>query len=744
MINKTILLLISFILMSSTSLAENGYINVSDSVSPTYTQTNTGSFKTINWSQMAFDATDFSFISTYYIQSANLIGFGKDYDSTTFTYISGSTSEPGSGLVSYTKSIKAISFVFYGNKQIKGTLINITYANTSFFAGIKESDSNIRSQTVAVAVNVGKPVYVKTTDGEVFTGNADITFIAGVSNDVANRYDVTYPNGNYALVSIQKVGVATIATKTSVSNSTAYECLEQSFSVNDYNCAFPYTTGIKINMTVASGANVVKIINTTNSDFNQGGTNTLVGIATDKNTTYASSDVLVYNTTWSNFNTNDVYNVFLYNTNTSSGRVIYTFPGTTKPTTSQFQLSDIDVGNNYLYIVSFSQNRNIGQSGTFSVRKSIVTSDSINTTKSSYAYLETVTIYGNATTLSRVIITPFDGQQTLSRYAVTSAYSISTSLTSGRYFALLQRQATTCPNPDGCWSTIASKYFTVGSNNILSITWIDPEGDNNGAAEMPVFINVQYTNVTSSDYVTITSPSGVFINFSVSQYPYSYGFYINDMSRNLGVWSARITNSSNSSQYSVGIISVGKPGIFGGFGSGTAIMVVSSNTPCKRDSIRIGWQTSGISKFAFLIRTPSMLFYNGTFSSQTGSVNVTFKSADIYTAEIIDIGNLTTLAHQEISVSDCVTSTSGTGTSGTDALLGGGMFAALLFMFVFATIGSEMGGVTGAILGFGGGFVFSAMYGLVPLWGIYLFAILVITAFAALVVSNITGTGKSD
>lgn len=78
----------------------------------------------------------------------------------------------------------------------------------------------------------------------------------------------------------------------------------------------------------------------------------------------------------------------------------------------------------------------------------------------------------------------------------------------------------------------------------------------------------------------------------------------------------------------------------------------------------------------------------------------------------------------------------------TDNFLSGGMFVALILMFIFAAAGQAIGGFSGAAVGFGGGFIFASIFGLIPTWALFLFAILVITLFAIMVSSKIVGGGE--
>jgi len=80
--------------------------------------------------------------------------------------------------------------------------------------------------------------------------------------------------------------------------------------------------------------------------------------------------------------------------------------------------------------------------------------------------------------------------------------------------------------------------------------------------------------------------------------------------------------------------------------------------------------------------------------------------------------------------------------TGTTNLLSGNFVLILLVLFAFLGVGYEIGDFMGAALGFGSGFIVLGVIGVMPVWALFLFALIVISGFTVMVGKQIVGGGK--
>lgn len=134
----------------------------------------------------------------------------------------------------------------------------------------------------------------------------------------------------------------------------------------------------------------------------------------------------------------------------------------------------------------------------------------------------------------------------------------------------------------------------------------------------------------------------------------------------------------------------------------------------------------------------------GTQTYKTTITRVGTNGFGYYEVEIIDKSNNIVKMHLPITVSR----TPGAGETPTTPqskatdFLSSDMWPALIIMLLFAGAGVIMGGVAGLLAGFGGGFIFLAVFDMIPVWALFLFAIVIIVVFSIMMSRGIVGGGQ--
>lgn len=265
--------------------------------------------------------------------------------------------------------------------------------------------------------------------------------------------------------------------------------------------------------------------------------------------------------------------------------------------------------------------------------------------------------------------------------------------------------------------------------------------------------------------LTITSPRGVSISYT---YPALSTNSTLVTLNEVGLWKARIVDSGNASNFSQQntTVTAGNP-----TDNETIDQCMSAATYVCWDkkqyeqgqAYTINFRqvpriTDLLNPYIEIINPSGTIIYsrtvNGSYDSNaniyTGSISGSFSpqaSTGIYFARLKNsnlLGGNETLAESATEVIGRTAAVTATPSiqQNTNNLLSGNFITIILVMLAFAGVGLQLGGFMGSVLGFGSGFIVLSVLGIMPLWALYLFAIMLIVAFAAFVGKTFTGGGN--
>lgn len=772
---------------SNPANAESGSLEIFAENVSEYHPVNSVSGKTPLFTSLAINNTQFNRINSVYVNySGKFVFNGMESDSTPFVVATGALTSC-SGFVSYSRSSGAINYIFSGGCDINANTITLTLTNTSFFNNVGTSDTPVNWRANTVAPTVVNPVYIKTTDGNYLVANGDMWYIASLVTNVTNYYDVSY-SGNIATVDITKTG-AIVSTKVNISNSTALKLYETTFNTNGYSTSFTYDTGIALNMTDQQGNYDFVVVNSTNSTFPSTPTQGSGGSPSGQiNYNYNSATIgqtygVNASITTANYSAANTYYIHAYD---SSNNIISGFP-------ISFSTQNYNSSKFWSFNTQGPYHTNLSYCGhtVFDIPDVLCTSGitsktfldtasvyiapvtyaySITTDKNSYLPGETIIYTINNPSPNKIYMDVFEDNINIG-FGVTelglnieipagvSGYTTSRTipdnLPKGNYTAYL----ISAKLSEASFEIFDSTEFNIttpsSTSNTLFLGWDRSTYTLGDSGKL----------TTVSDYnsttVYVVSPGGA---------NKTYLFPLNSTNNTIisfnevGIWKATLINNTDYKLYSNVSVFAGSP-----IGNETfANCLFSANYVCWDNtqyeqgdpytiSFRLEITTLTTYNPYIVIINPNgknieNISINGSYDSATntyvGSASGSFTpqaTTGIYYARLMPDqlgreGARTSSAATVIARVSSVPTTAGETTSTN--LLNSGFFAALLIMIVFVGIGMEIGGGMGAIVGFGGGFIMSAIYDLVPTWSIYLFAILVLTAFAVMVGSKVTGGGN--
>lgn len=499
----------------------------------------------------------------------------------------------------------------------------------------------------------------------------------------------------------------------------------------------------------------------------------------------AANTQLTYSVTYSPFLFNQtpatVFNASIYNRLGNSKVTLYNATGAnyfTEPSYYSTPLWFSDIYGNQLWMKMETStggistkliNATVGAGGGTGFSP---TTNQILSSKSIYNDTETVLLYGgffpasNEQDTGYVKILAGGTGQSVGEFSfdttLTNTFNIFTTLDTGYYAANLYGYLTTndCAGTTGyaiCYVNHGSVNFQVmNQSGNLSIRWIASLP--NSTTTLNTYPSIAWTNSTGNDIVTVYDNSGsvkllYWINNTgqyVSQYGNLLSLWVPSDPKYIGTWRARITNGSNSSHYVEANLNV--VSATSGYANNSLgiSMYWDKSTAAVGETVALHWTTgtySGayqvkiIDSNAYVKRTDAFTAAPG----QTQQQSYFFNSLGTYQGQFIDANNTIQASANIVIQTMPATPTptpEGGAAGGTSNLLSGNFILIILVLLVFVEIGQKIGDFMGAVVGFGSGFIVLGVIGVMPLWALFLFAIIAICAFAVMVGGKIIGVGK--
>lgn len=779
-----IIIVLTIAAYSNTANAETGSLIIQAGTTSSYNESivTTTACCYFNMSRVYVDAANYSSIESVEIQFQG-VTWANNSNTSAFSIVSNGT---GSGVGSYNKNTSRMTLFFASNTVIQKSPLVLLW-DKQIYEGIVFPVGGLQNDFVVNSTNpvtFGSITNVAKSAGCLNTYTC--RFVVSTLTHIVNNYTVTYTSvaqGNLANVYIDKAG-AFANTQITILNDSSTKFQEGDYNTISLNYSFLYDTGLALRMVDSIGDSNYVIVNTTNSTFGattqpgQGGSPSGQITYTFNNAAIGNNYAIHANITTANYSALTTFYIYAYK---PDGSLESGFP-------ISFTSQNYSTGSFYNFATSGTYNASLKYCGTFDItcsnalKLNLHTLDyavvyiapvsyaySITTDKNSYLPGETILYTINNPSPSTIYMDVFNPD--INGFGVTelglnvvipagsSGYTISRTipenLPKDNYTAYLISSLLS----ESEFNIYASTAFNIttpnSTSNTLFMGWDFPTYTLGDSGKL----------TTVSDYNPITvyvvSPGGV---------NKTYIFPANSTNNTMisfneiGAWKAQLVNDTD-------YILFRNVSVFGGAPIGNETFsncLFSANYVCwdnkqyeQGDPYTISFRLEITSLYTYnpyiAIVNPNgkiiaNISINGSYDSATstyvGSTSGSFTPqavTGVYYARLMPdqlgrIGEKTSSAATVIAKVSATPTEAGTTTS--DNLLNSGFFAALLIMIVFVGIGMEIGGAMGAVVGFGGGFIVSAIYDLVPTWAVYLFAILVLTSFAVMVGGKVAGGGN--
>ncbi len=795
--------LILFLFLTFFGIIGTSQANDSGSVS-IYTYTNPGDYSfayvygggSPSITTLPFEVATYNSVVEF---SATGYFTGATYSSrsTTFTITSGGT---GNGIVTYFNGdSKTITWEF-SNTTITANSITLSYTDNIFADLSGTPGSKYEAQAASASTSSSRPMCIYS--GNTWYGRqacqASVTYNVGTANVNSAFYSINYTILQQNNTNVQFFN-ASVTMRTGNTNIRFHDnsgvasggnyFAESGYQSTDFNFTAKYGAGLWINMTNGAGGKTSKQINSTvigapaippGSGGSPSGqiyfdfSNAIAGSTFGINASIANSNYSAYTTYY--LDTTDPTGAEItgfpvtFSTQTYSTGRLWSFQkfGTYNSTLKYCNMFDLTCSN------TLKTGLHTLDSATILISPASGLNYSVSTDKANYS---------NGDTINFTIINPSSQNIYFSSYVFSGGIgnpngviALNKLISPGTSYVLknvtgdmVQGLYSATLNLNNDYSNeVAYTTFNISSPsagaNKLSIFW---GGNNFYGAPNELYYSSNYNTSTVSVFKIFPGTQNLSLadRFTIAANITSSKSYLMDVP---GLWVANITDG-NTTLYANITLS--------GRATGTCSQELSdyicwktqngsmASSYYRGDSYVLNWKLTNIPtplsgtvltlvvfnpdgsvnfnysiKNGIVYQLPVTGYISGVWSStaKAGKYHAVVYVGGTPAINYVDGEQVTDSYAMLLDTPAATTTGSVPGT--TSSLLSGNFVLIILVLFAFVGVGYEIGDFMGAALGFGSGFIVLGVIGVMPVWALFLFGLIVITGFTVMAGKQIMPT----
>lgn len=751
------LLIFSIFFVFSANGDDTGYINLTDTTGYSYTKSgfSTGDGSPTSWLQLQFDTTDYNKFTSLNISGITSTWFYKISNASYGYCVSGCS---GTIFGWYSKTGQQVGYDFSDDFTVTNPNVVLAFYENIFDGNnIEQISAGSTSEGVAAS----RPILIRTNANLAAIGMG-FQYNAVVGTQTSEYYNVTYEFPNYFRVRLDKQGP--INTLNRIKNNSNYYFWNESdfFSFNNVDKdagQIHYTNfnGLYIQLYVASGASTIKLVNATGITGGGGGINTV----TFTKSGYVVGEFPTINWSIQDYNSSYSYYLQLTNPINNSITLLDNIP-TSGSTTSVYDLNT--AGSWKSSIIALDNTCTLPTyycwlPGDIAYAYTQVSSGesvlvaNITANKTTYGYREVWNFTVRATGSNKYVIHAYDPDGYL--FAVFPATATGVS---GNQTILYSPISYTV---NGTWT--AKVYDIVNARHVAEVEYqIVPTYQGYYVGQLRILeekINLEEQNYFTVDYTS--NGSGTISILRPDQSVFSTINAANGTGRQivsiptdsaLGYWTAALVDQS--AAYSDQVMVTRNGTIVSQ--NGTFVIFADKTAYNRHETVKATY------KFPANFNNLSLVLYDAN-SKMVASAKLPAPVQQVFGYAIVTIGTTGTSGIWTLALEDnnntryasttfrvsstaaaTATPTPKSIAENTNSLMSGNFITIILIMFAFLGIGYSIGGFMGSVMGFGSGFIVLGVLELVPQWSLFLFAIIVITAFAVVGGKSLVSSGGKD